>query len=322
MKVLVFGFYSKNNAGDDLFKEAFKHLFPALEFYFTDHITINLLKDKDAVFIGGGSFLDQKPDIKEGALIPLGKKPIFYLGVGAETNIHETHQKLMRRALLIAIRSPHTDKIKEINENVIEIPDLVYSLATKSQFNKSSHNSILFLPNIMTVPKWNNPHWMHISWEYYKMEIAQTFDHLIDTGRDINYYAMSSGKLNDEYAAIEIKNSMVKTQINSLIKIDNIDIPALIRQHSLVITQRYHGAILAEIAQVPYICIHHHDKLKSTHYNLGSFIPYFEFSKDRLLKEINNSPNQQTLTIEPHIFRDFVDRVNKCIASLDIKTNE
>jgi len=84
MNIVVYGFYHKNNIGDELFKEAFQQLFHSNNFTFIDHITISNIKDFDVVFIGGGSFLDSPLVIEEDALNLLKSKQIFYLGVVVE----------------------------------------------------------------------------------------------------------------------------------------------------------------------------------------------------------------------------------------------
>ena len=85
MKVLVYGWYHQGNIGDDLFMEAYHHLFPSLQLVFTETITSDKLQDVDAVFLGGGSFLLDAPRATDEALQLLKKKKIFYLGVGVES---------------------------------------------------------------------------------------------------------------------------------------------------------------------------------------------------------------------------------------------
>src|SRR5271163_1304539 len=129
MKVLVYGWYYQGNIGDDLFMESFRHLFPDFEFIFTENINSDKLKDVDAVFFGGGSFLLDRPLITEDALKILKSKKIFYLGVGVEVDIHPIHIELMSSALMIATRSKNQiDKLRLLNKNVSYIPDLIYSL--------------------------------------------------------------------------------------------------------------------------------------------------------------------------------------------------
>src|ERR1019366_2724378 len=63
--ILVLGFYGKQNAGDNLFIDAFKFLFPEQCFKFVDCINHNDLLNTSTVFIGGGSFLDTDPAVDE-----------------------------------------------------------------------------------------------------------------------------------------------------------------------------------------------------------------------------------------------------------------
>src|SRR5271169_6096331 len=112
MKVLVYGWYHQGNIGDDLFIDSYLHLFPDIDFVFSDSITTDKLRDVDAVFFGGGSFLFDRPTISNEALQNLSSKKIFYLGVGVEADIHDTHQKLMSQALLIATRS--SDQVERL----------------------------------------------------------------------------------------------------------------------------------------------------------------------------------------------------------------
>src|ERR1700679_1183590 len=105
-QVLVFGFYDKANLGDQLFKDAFQFLFPELEFRFVDKLTELSLIGIDAVFIGGGSLLDQPLMTTKISLFKqLSALPLFYIGVGTETDIHKQHQQWMSKGKLIAVRS-------------------------------------------------------------------------------------------------------------------------------------------------------------------------------------------------------------------------
>src|SRR5271169_5499207 len=103
--ILVYGYYNHKNMGDELFKLAFETIFPDYQFIFTDTIDATALEQASAVFIGGGSILNENMNIDENLLPQLLKKKIFYLGVGIETEIHDIHRQLMPNAQLIAVRS-------------------------------------------------------------------------------------------------------------------------------------------------------------------------------------------------------------------------
>ena len=136
MKVLVYGWYNQGNVGDDLFMEAFRHLFPDFQFIFSEIITSDLLVDVSVVFFGGGSFLIDSPRVTEDALLLLKEKKIFYIGVGTETNIHPVHIDLIKRSCLVATRSmDQIHHLSSLNDKVIFVPDLVYALQPKVQLS-------------------------------------------------------------------------------------------------------------------------------------------------------------------------------------------
>lgn len=321
-KVLTYGYYKNPpNLGDHLFTTAFKHLFPNLEFQFTDHITEEMLQGVSAVIFGGGSLLEGPPDITAAALATIEKLPIFYISVGAETQIHATHRKLMSMAKLIAIRSYNIDEIQKINPNTIYIPDLVYALQDQVVKVEKKPNSILFIPNIAVVPRYYDAHWKHVAWDRFVLEMAQVLDGLIYDGYTITPYAMSAfPQENDNWAFVEIVNRMhYKPYIFSENYLDIPSITKLFSQYELIITQRYHGAILAEMSGTNYICLHHHDKLKHTSYDMGTFSSYYEVAKDKLFKEIDLSIQNKTfLPFKSDIFKELVSSVEKCLNDLSV----
>jgi polysaccharide pyruvyl transferase WcaK-like protein len=302
--ILVYGWYMHNNIGDDLFIDAFKALFPAYNFIFVDYINTECLQNINAVFIGGGSFLGEPLPIESAAWETLKSKKIFYIGVGAETDFHQDHLQLMILSKLIAIRSNvNFDKVKEINRNTIIIPDLVYSLFPKLSKHKIE-KSALILPNISVVPTWNDAHWMHASWEYFKTELAQLLDLLIGDAHTINFLPLCTNiKLNDEWAAAEIISRMKYRNKNFLLEKRNSlqSITELMSQYDVIITQRYHGIVLAQMSQVPCLTISHHDKLKNANQNN---ISYYGLSKDKLREQFNICKNANVTDILP-INRDM-----------------
>jgi polysaccharide pyruvyl transferase WcaK-like protein len=291
LKVLVYGFYSKNNIGDSLFAEAFKFLFPQLDFIFTDAITRSQLELVSTVFIGGGSFLDTDLVITEDAFAILKTKNIFYIGVGAETLICSQHIELLVVAKLIAIRTPkYIDKIKNINQNTIVIPDLIYALPKHKQSEKE-HKSILILPNAHIVPKWFDEHYKHAAYDVFRSEFAQFLDILIEDGFKINFFSMCDSKLIDDgWATAGIISSMkyVDNSFNLGQKCVDIDaITKLFSKYQFIISARYHGAILADLLQIKHFTIAHHNKLKNTY-----TVPYYGLSKQFLLDQFYSISNE------------------------------
>jgi polysaccharide pyruvyl transferase WcaK-like protein len=295
MKIVVYGYYFHKNVGDDLFIEAFKHLFPEYTFRFTDVLTNELVQWASAVFIGGGSLLFGAPNIEDLSLL-LKSKNIFYIGVGVEQNIHPVHLELMLISKLIAIRSEEQlERVIKINKNTIVIPDIVYSLPYNCQNNKAN-KSILVFNNFAVVPSWDEPHWKHCSWGYFKTQFSEFLDYLKEQNYTINFLPMSNdNQINDANASIEIINCMKNKDENYLLSSMNHNfgsITDILSKYSFIITQRFHGIVLAEICNIPYIALYHHDKLQKNMDNNGNFISYFGASKQVLIdnfNEINNS---------------------------------
>ena len=316
--ILVYGWYFQNNAGDDLFIDAFKKIFPELNFIFTDQISSQLLQMCDAIFIGGGSFLDNPIKMTEDLISELKKKPILYIGVGPETNIHPMHVELLKLAKLIAVRSSSNYELfSSLNKNIIIIPDIVYSLADEIEISNKQPNSVLIIPNISVVPKQNEPHWKHAAWEFFKSEFSQFLDLLIQDGRKLNFLSFYNNKLgNDSWAAIELINRMECRDSSYLLNsVTGIrELTKLISSYEIVITQRFHGIVLSEMCQTPYLSIYHHDKLNPTNKDFGEFISFYALNKNILLDKFKNTLDfKRTLSIERNIFEHLNNLVTNII---------
>ena len=284
-KILVFGFYHKGNAGDNFFIDAFQTLFPDFNFQFVDHITKHHLLNIDGVFIGGGSLIGEPISLDDGVFELLKQQKIFYIGIGSETNIHLQHLQLLQIATLIAIRNKDgLEKIKQLNPHTIVIPDLVHSLVPKVS-NCKIHKSILFLPNVLVMPQFDNPHWKFSAWEYFKAETAQFLDLMIEQNYYLTFFPLSTNfELNDIFAGIEINNRMQHRNSGYFITNDGsfAAITHLMSQYSLIITQRYHGIVLAEMLNLPCLAISHHHKINNSS---GHNLSYYGLTKDQLKKE-------------------------------------
>lgn len=321
MRVLVYGWYRQGNIGDDLFIEAFQHLFPDIDFSFTETIGLEQLQNVDAVFFGGGSFLLDRPQISDEALKELKNKKVFYLGIGVESEIHSTHIELMRGARMIATRSPtQIDKLKLFNKNVSHIPDLVYSLQSKVLLSKKKTQSVLIMPNISVVPKRSDPHWRHAAWAYFKSEFTQFMDWLVDNGYHPTLLSMCRGvEVDDDWAAQELIGHMEKRNHSYLFQPNIAGIGAvtsIVSKYNILITQRFHGIVLAEMTRTPYVAIHHHDKLKFSVPNDGTFLSYYNSSKQSFITAFEQTLRlnfASTLPIESTIFETFSKEVTNLI---------
>lgn len=301
MNVLVYGFYGKGNLGDDLFERAFCHLWPEISFSFTNEITRKHIDDFDVIFFGGGSFLYAPINLQNNvSLNDLLSKKIFYIGVGAETEIHKTHLELMKVAKIIAIRnSEFLEKItnKTKNKNVYSFPDIVFSLAYSDVF-ENRKKEILVISNSELLPKASDPHWKHVSWERFRNEFAQALDCFVENEYDISFASMcDNDSMTDFWAATEIVTRMNKRKSSFTKQIKFLNSFEVATQElervACVISQRLHGAVLCEMTHTPYVLLWHHDKLKTFSPNRGEKKSYYEVSKASLIEMIKNSLSKQ-----------------------------
>jgi polysaccharide pyruvyl transferase WcaK-like protein len=296
--ILVYGWYNKGNLGDELFKQAFKKLIPNYNLFFTDKITKKSLENISIIIFGGGSFLYSDPNIDQDAFESLYEKKILYIGVGFETQISKVHEELIKKAEFVAIRTPNfLNKALKLNKNSIFIPDIVYKLS--DDLTKDSvkiKKSILVIPNFSVVPQWDDENWKCTAWEYFKSEFSQFLDGLVEKNYDVNFLPMCENReCNDNFAAVEIINKMKNREKCYII--DNTyvsDTTKLISRYEFVITERFHGAILADIIKTPYLIISHSDKLNDI--NPKYTISYYESSKRNLEKSFTNMKNKYEFT--------------------------
>ena len=314
--ILVVGFYNKANIGDELFKDAFKQLFPQHSFTFVDRIDVAALADVQFVIFGGGSLLDGKPAISADALELLKTKTLLYIGVGAETAIHPIHIELIKQAKLVALRSNEGyEKVRLLCINTIVIPDLVFALTQRPIIPKRIPGSILVLPNISVVPNWQSKHWEHTHFENLRLEFSQVLDSCIEDGYTIRFLPFSTHpKSSDNAAATEIINSMKWRNENYKVSCAQTfaAITEMMSKFELVITARFHGIVLAEMLKIPYIAICHHDKLSSAAIQNGLYTSYYGMNK-RCILDLIDQAQHITFSQTPGSFDELTNEVRSII---------
>ena len=294
MSVLIYGFYNKNNIGDDLFKKCFELLFPNNTLLFTDHINLDLLQNNDTVVFGAGSILDGEIALSDQEIQLLLTKRIFYIGVGSETEISSFHKQILPKAELVISRSINFNNLLRYNPYTMYMDDLVYLLKDRAKFSVKIKKSILWIPNIFIVPKNTDPYWMHSSWDHFKTEMSQSLDVLVNNGYIIDYFCMQNDKkYNDNNCAIEILNrcnsSDLLNKVESNRSFENIT--QLFSSYDIILSQRLHGSIISDIVNTKHIAIYHHDKMKVNNKH-SVLIDYYSFNKNKLLETINNFKSQ------------------------------
>lgn len=286
--LLVYGWYGRENIGDELMKLALQRLFEptGIELKFVDHITFADLQTTQGVIFGGGSILNDAPDVTPDALDLLltTAVPVFYVGVGIDYTPHPTHASLLRIARVIARRT-QPDAPGRI------IPDLVYSLT--HSIGDVSADGILIVPNVEVLPTSAMPNWSQLSWLRYVDELSQVLDHLDEKRYQIKFLTMCKNpRQDDNWVTSAIVSHMVRRRTTFEILQPKADIDSLItifKQARCIVTQRYHGIVLAEMAGVPYVSIDHHDKLGQAIPRNGEHISYHGVTKSQLVNSIEKA---------------------------------
>ena len=89
----------------------------------------------------------------------------------------------------------------------------------------------------------------------------------------------------------------------------------IIKDHSVVITQRYHGIVLAQMAGVPHVSIDHHDKLKFAYPKVGMSVPYHGFSK-ALISDAHNTASvsaREQVRVDKHLYDNLIDAITQIV---------
>ena len=317
-QALVYGWYGRNNVGDELMRSALEDMFEpnGLSLRFVDRLVGTEVEATDAVIFGGGSILYDAPDCDQRAweLMSRNERPVFYLGVGMETNIHAMHLQFMAVARSLITRSETWPK--HLN-NVYAIPDLVYALSGSTP--EITGSNVLVIPNVEVLPTWSDPHWMHVGWERFKDEMAQALDVICtDRGAPPTFLLMCKNPTQDDrWVAHEIISRMrSRSTLFNVLQAQPTapGLTALISEFKVVITQRYHGIVLAQMSGVPHISIDHHDKLKKAWPRKGISLPYHGFTKDALLQAYDlaaATPREQI-----RVSREMYDRLASVIVGI------
>lgn len=295
--VLVYGWYGRGNVGDELFRNAFQRLLPDMNIKFVSRIEEQDLEGVDAVVFGGGSFVYARPHVTHEAMVKILTMPVFYVGVGVEKTIDPAHQRLMKRAHAVFTRSTESlDLVRAYNPTAEHAEDIVFSLHDEAAPVETAEKTILVMPNLETVPKWSSPHWMHVAWDHFKDELAQALDVLVSEGWTVSFLpSCRNASMDDTWAATEVLARMEKRSACKVLDVPEADvacISSVVSKHQVVVTQRYHGAILAKLSGRPCVMVHHHDKLKNIFPAAEQNVSFYASSKAVLLDAIKDASEQ------------------------------
>lgn len=317
-KILVYGWYGHRNVGDELMAEALRSLLVGHELKFVDHIKHAELEKSDLVLVGGGSFLSLPFGMDGASFTAIAKKPVIYVGVGAETGVHHDHARLLKHASAVFVRSPASEQFSEIRPDAVLMPDLSLALASPSLVKRPSRE-ILFLANSQVLPNRTSPNWQRAAWDYFKSETAQAIDELIVGGWKVTMAPFCDDvNHRDSWACAELIAHCVERRRVRCLDATWYDDAAFSKVRptfdasSVVVTQRYHGAIISQATGAPCVVIHHHDKLARLDPNATKLIPYYGIRKDALVTAIESAEVPVAVT-NSSAFGEVRDAIEKAL---------
>lgn len=312
-KILVYGWYGHENLGDELMAEALRQILPEHTLRFVDTLDANVVQGADAVLVGGGSFLYAPMRFKgDSVLTALASKPIIYVGVGSETDVHAHHVKWLSKSVAAFTRSKKpSDAWKKAAPHYQTLPDLTMCLEAQKNATPMTAKRLLYIPNAELIPTRSAPSYKKPAWEYFKSEVSQAFDALIEDGWTITTAPFSNASgMRDQWAAYEVtamcdKRWKVKSLEPSWMAGDSFE--AVTREyakHSVVLTQRFHGAVIAAATETPCVVLHHVDKLEQAQ-DSGK-VSYYGVRKDLVLDAVKNA-KAQAKTVDQEVFSPIVN---------------
>jgi polysaccharide pyruvyl transferase WcaK-like protein len=286
VNALVYGWYGHGNVGDELMRVGMTRLLQRAGYTatFTDKLLKEDIAKSDIVIIGGGCVLYNTPKVDVGAeaLLFSGDVPVAFISVGFETQICDFFERLLKQAMCVLTRSPQClDKIRALNPMTEVVPDIAYSVMPPCK-PPVEKQGVLFIPNAEVMPRWNAPHWKHLAWDVFRSECAQFLEEISLRKINVTFMGMCcNNDMDDAWAAAGIVSMM---QTRSPLMANCVTYNSLnVSDYGTIITQRYHGIVVAEAACVPYLSIDHHNKLTHAWPSHGRHLSYYGSNKQDML---------------------------------------
>jgi len=293
-KVLVYGWYGQHNLGDEAFKLSFKELWPNIDFTFTGNIPPNVNELYDSLWVGGGSFLEQKI-----SKLDLVKIPIAFIGVGSAKNPSDSVRAAMERAEMIVFRD---STAAHLWPKAHVLPDLVFARKDLEPLPiKKKKQIVIFLNDFVSPLGSKVAEWKSEAYHRFIKEFSLILDKL-SLEYKIKFFPMCINPRVDDrkIASAVIARSDHPHRYEWILEEQSeMDLRAVIQESEFVIAQRFHGLVYSILCQTPCLTISSHDKFSSLCNCLD--LPYVNFYKltednfNHALKKIGNisSPNVQ-----------------------------
>lgn len=287
-QVLVYGFYGKGNVGDEAFKTAFAHLWPRIEFTFTDVIPGNA-KGFDALWIGGGSLLESPiPRLSEVSL------PLGFIGVGG-TSVHPGLVPHLQKAKISVVRDTKTQAAWPTYAELG--PDLTFGVQLDDDLiHYGTGTQVSVLLNDALRPDAGCAEFKRKAFEPFIREMSQACDELVHQGHEVVLIPMCVNRqTSDLILSREVLGRMNHSHGATILSGGERAVRYHIARSSFIISARLHGAIFAAQAGTPFVLIRSHDKMLGFLEDSGwkASVDYYGFTEEALDSAIESALQQR-----------------------------
>jgi len=262
LKIFVFGWYGQNNLGDEVFKTSFRQLWPDATLVFGNSIPIDINRHYKALWIGGGSFLDQPIANIDSVIIP-----IFFIGVGVSAALPDCNQRALKRAKMVVCRDGNSFGNTPNKDNSILASDLVFARTDLQPLHLEKTKQISIILNDFLTPIGGSvPDWRSLSYYWFLQEFSKIIDRYAIQDYKIKLIPMCINPRIDDRriaAAIQGRSSYPHRYEWILNPLNELELRTEISKSAFVITQRFHGLVYSILEQSHCLTLCTHDKFNN-----------------------------------------------------------
>lgn len=262
MKIFVFGWYGQNNLGDEVFKICLRQLWPTATLIFGNSIPSGINTKYDALWIGGGSFLDQPI-----AQIDTVTIPIYFIGVGVSASLPECNQRALQRAKMVVCRDGKSFGNTPNKDNTYLTSDLVFARTDLKPLGLEKTKQITVILNDFLTPVGGSvPDWRSLSYYWFLQEFSKIMDRYAIQDYKIKLIPMCINPRIDDRriaAALQGRSCYPHRYEWILNPLSELELRTEISKSAFVITQRFHGLVYSILEQSPCLTLCTHDKFNS-----------------------------------------------------------
>jgi polysaccharide pyruvyl transferase WcaK-like protein len=261
-RVLVLGWYNRQNLGDDCFADAFRMIFPDCMIECTDEIK-TIPKDVDILVLGGGDIINPYFMNKIKPLMFQFQGPCFAVGVGIPYSDNSDYISLFNHSFVRSSNDLIVSLKTELRSNVTQMADLSWLLPVPDRGSvitkrasigiclaqpilESNAKAELLLNNIVTIIKT-----LSMSYDVYLLAFNYSNDPL-ESDKILNEQIMSTLSGNDHVfcptdPALHTYQGMM----------------ALFKSMDIILCMRYHATQFALKAKVPFVAVYTTQKIQN-----------------------------------------------------------